>query len=216
MTPEFLARDAALVAVDLLGAYLTVRGAGGRIVETEAYAPDDPASHSFRGPGARNATMFGQPGRAYVYLSYGIHLCLNVVCAPGHAVLIRAIEPTKGLDLMAARRGTHDPRKLCSGPGRIGQALGLTLADDGAVFGQGGFDLLPGPAPAAILTGPRIGISRAAAVPWRFGVEGSACLSRRFQLAEHSAAGGPGALGRATLEKRPGGASARHEGGGEE
>lgn len=178
----FFARDAASVAVDLLGAHLAVRGAGGRIVETEAYAPDDPASHSYRGRTARNASMFGPPGCAYVYRSYGIHLCLNVVCASGHAVLIRAIEPTLGQALMEARRGTADPRLLCSGPGRIGQALGLTLADDGTAFGRSGFLLRPGPSPGPgeIRSGPRIGISRAADVPWRFGLGGSPCLSRRF------------------------------------
>ncbi|WP_101340981.1 DNA-3-methyladenine glycosylase [Cereibacter azotoformans] len=178
----FFGRDATSVAVDLVGAHLAVRGAGGRIVETEAYAPDDPASHSFRGPTARNGSMFGSPGCAYVYLSYGIHLCLNVVCAPGHAVLIRALEPTEGLAEMARRRGTEEVKRLCSGPGRIGQALGLSLADDGARFGTAGFLLRPG-APleaGAILVGPRIGISRAAERPWRFGLRGSPCLSRRF------------------------------------
>lgn len=178
----FFARDAASVAVDLLGATLTVRGAGGRIVETEAYAPDDPASHSFRGRTPRNASMFGPPGCAYVYLSYGLHLCLNVVCAPGHAVLVRALEPVEGVPAMQARRGTRDPRQLCSGPGRIGQALGLTLQDDGTPFGTAGFLLRPGPppGPGAILAGPRIGISRAADVPWRFGLGASPFLSRRF------------------------------------
>ncbi|MCE6952135.1 DNA-3-methyladenine glycosylase [Cereibacter sphaeroides] len=178
----FFARDAASVAVDLIGAHLEVRGAGGRIVETEAYAPDDPASHSYRGPTARNASMFGPPGCAYVYLSYGVHLCLNVVCAPGHAVLVRALEPSEGLPQMAARRGIDDPRRLCSGPGRIGHALGLTLADDGTPFGSRGFLLRPGP-PAGhheVRCGPRIGLSRATEVPWRFGLGGSPCLSRRF------------------------------------
>ncbi|QCP85964.1 DNA-3-methyladenine glycosylase [Cereibacter sphaeroides] len=178
----YFAREAPAVAVDLLGAHLQVRGVGGRIVETEAYTPDDPASHSFRGPTPRNAAMFGPPGCAYIYLSYGIHLCLNVVCAPGHAVLIRALEPTEGLADMAARRGTEAPRLLCSGPGRIGQALGLTLADDGTAFGTRGFALQRGAPVAAgeILSGPRIGISRAADMPWRFGLRGSPCLSRRF------------------------------------
>ncbi|MGP3695924.1 DNA-3-methyladenine glycosylase [Rhodobacter sp. NSM] len=179
---EFFARDAASVAFDLIGAQLAVRGAGGRIVETEAYAPDDPASHSHRGPTARNASMFGPPGCAYIYRSYGIHLCLNVVCAPGHAVLIRALEPTEGLNAMAERRGTAEPRLLCSGPGRIGQALALAPGDDGTPFGSDGFDLRSGTALSAdrILVGTRIGITRATDLPWRFGLRGSACLSRRF------------------------------------
>lgn len=179
---EFFDRAAVQVAPELLGAMLEVRGAGGIIVETEAYAPDDPASHSFRGPGARNAAMFGPPGRAYVYRSYGIHLCLNVVCARGHAVLVRALEPKLGLERMAERRGTGDPVRLCSGPGRIGQALGLELADDGTAFGAAGFMLRPGPPPPPlrVTSGPRIGISRAADLPWRFGLSGSPFLSRRF------------------------------------
>ena len=178
-TRDFFDREATAVAAALIGSGLAVRGAGGRVVETEAYAPDDPASHSFRGPTARNASMFGPPGRAYVYLSYGMHLCLNVVCARGHAVLIRAVEPLWGLEAMADRRGTAERRLLCSGPGRLGQALGLTLKDDGRPFDAADFALTPG-APGKVVAGPRIGISRGTDLPWRFGLAGSSFLSRRF------------------------------------
>lgn len=169
-------RPAPDVARDLIGCHLTVRGAGGRVVETEAYTPDDPASHSFRGPGRRNASMFGPPGLAYVYRSYGIHWCLNVVCRPGSAVLIRALEPMDGVEAMALRRGTDDPRRLCRGPGCIGQALALSAADDG----QDILHIASG-GPARIAQGPRIGITRAIDLPWRFGEAGSRFLSKPFR-----------------------------------
>lgn len=170
------ALTAADLAPRLLGATLTVRGCAGRITETEAYAPDDPASHSFPGLTARNRSMFGPPGHAYVYRIYGLHWCLNVVGLSGHAVLIRALDPVSGLDLMQARRGAGRP--LCAGPGMVAQALGITGADDGRAFGPGDFRLDPVP-PAEWLTGTRIGITRAAEVPWRFGLIG-ARHSRRF------------------------------------
>ncbi len=169
--------DAPALARRLIGAVLVVRGTGGTVIETEAYVRDDPASHSFRGPTPRNAAMFGPAGHAYVYRSYGIHLCLNVVANPGEAVLIRALLPEIGLDMMHQRRGTPH---LCNGPGRLAAALGITPADDGAPFD--GDDLaiaLPASAPP-LLVGPRIGITKARDVPWRFGLAGARGLSRQF------------------------------------
>lgn len=184
LPPRWFDRPAPEVARDLIGRFLILRGAGGIVTETEAYAPDDPASHSFPGPTARNAAMFGAPGRAYVYRSYGIHWCLNVVCAPGHAVLLRAIEPQRGLKQMAARRGTDKARLLASGPGRLGQALGIGPGDNHHAFDQADFGFLPDALPGAqIISGPRIGISRATHYPWRFGLKGSGFLSRRFPSA---------------------------------
>ncbi|MCJ8138832.1 DNA-3-methyladenine glycosylase [Falsirhodobacter halotolerans] len=178
MTPfphAWFDRPAPDVARDLIGSRLEVGPLAARVVETEAYTSDDPASHSFGGPRPRNRAMFGPAGLAYVYRSYGIHWCLNVVCRSGDAVLLRALEPLAGLEVMARRRGTEAPRALCSGPGKIGQAFGLDAAADGA-------DILRfHPAPRGpVVTGPRIGITRATDRPWRFGSEGSAFLSRRF------------------------------------
>ncbi|WCT75246.1 DNA-3-methyladenine glycosylase [Sphingomonas naphthae] len=171
------------LARDLIGATLLLDGVGGIIVETEAYRADDPASHSFAGPRARTAAMFGPVGHAYVYRIYGLHWCLNIVGgeAPGGAVLIRALEPTHGLDRMAERRGTGDPRLLCSGPGKLAQALGITAALDGAPLEAPPFALIPADGPADILTGPRIGISKAVEQPWRFGLAGSRYVSRPFR-----------------------------------
>lgn len=168
---------AVALARRLIGAALLVRGAGGLVIETEAYAQDDPASHSFRGPTRRNASMFGPAGHAYVYRSYGIHLCLNVVARPGEAVLIRAIAPQTGLDLMRIRRGNAP---LCSGPGRLAQALALRLEDDGAPFDGTDFALDLPTATPELLVGPRIGISKAQDLPWRFGLAGAKGLSRPF------------------------------------
>ena len=170
------------VAAGLIGARLEVGGVGGRIVETEAYDRLDPASHSFRGPTPRNAPMFGPVGRAYVYRIYGLHWCLNIVCdaaSPGSAVLIRALEPLSGLDTMMERRGGGSVRTLCSGPGRLCQALGVTDALNGRDLDGAPFALEPGPA-ADIVSGPRIGIRHAASIPWRFGLAGSAYVSRPF------------------------------------
>jgi DNA-3-methyladenine glycosylase len=179
----FFDRPAVAVARDLIGATLLVDGVGGVVVETEAYERDDPASHSYPGLTSRNAVMFGPPGRAYVYRSYGIHWCFNMVTGPaghGAAVLIRALEPTRGVDIMAARRGRTDPRWLAAGPGRLGQALGIGPHHNGLALDDAPFLIKPGPPGLAIVTGPRIGISRAVDHPWRFGLAGSPWLSRGF------------------------------------
>jgi DNA-3-methyladenine glycosylase len=174
-------RPALELAPELIGAVLLVDGVGGRIVEVEAYRPDDPASHSFSGPTPRNASMFAGPGRAYVYRSYGIHWCLNFTAWRGSAVLIRALEPLAGLELMAERRGASDPRLLCSGPGRLSQALGITRELDGLMLDQPPFAVSAAEATVEIVTGPRIGITKAMDEPWRFGLSGSRFVSRPFR-----------------------------------
>jgi DNA-3-methyladenine glycosylase len=181
----FFARSVHEVAPELVGCTLLVDGVGGRIVEVEAYAPDDPASHGFRGETPRNRAMFGPAGQAYVYRSYGVHWCLNLVCAaPGiaEAVLVRALEPTEGLDEMRARRGLEDERLLCSGPGRLCQALAVTGAHDGLPLDRPPFELHAPAAPVQVVRGPRVGITRAAERPWRYGLAGSRFVSRRLDL----------------------------------
>jgi DNA-3-methyladenine glycosylase len=172
------------VAPELVGATLLVAGVGGVIVELEAYDQEDPASHGYRGKTARNAAMFGPPGHAYVYRSYGIHWCLNFVCAErgrADAVLIRALEPTHGLDAMRARRGADAERALCSGPGKLCQALNVTRELDGHALDTPPFELLARTEEPELATGRRIGITRAAELEWRYGVAGSPFLSRRFR-----------------------------------
>jgi DNA-3-methyladenine glycosylase len=183
---ELVAASVHEAAPALVGWTLLVDGVGGRIVEVEAYAEDDPASHSYRGAKGRNATMFGPPGRLYVYRSYGIHWCANVVCeSPGRgaAVLLRALEPVQGIETMRARRGVADVRLLCAGPGRLTQALGLTVAHDGADLAQPPFSLVPPTMQVAVERTPRIGISRAVDQPWRYVEAGSSFSSRRRRAA---------------------------------
>jgi DNA-3-methyladenine glycosylase len=173
------------VAPDLIGATLLVNGVGGVIVEVEAYDHEDPAAHSFGNRRtARNASMFLAGGHAYVYRSYGVHWCLNVVCFDvdvAGAVLIRALEPKRGLDVMAKRRGVADPRLLCSGPGRLCQALGVTREHDGLRLDRAPFSLRARPGPVEVVTGTRIGITKAADRPWRYGLAGSRFVSRPFR-----------------------------------
>ncbi len=178
LPPDFFARDVVTVARALVGTTLLVDGVGGIIVETEAYDASDPASHCFGGRTARNASMFGPAGHAYVYRSYGLHWCLNFVCATASGVLIRALEPTAGLARMVDRRGTGEPRLLCAGPGRLCQALGVDGGFDGRPLDAPPFALLHGTEPVAVSAGPRIGINKAVDTPWRFWREGSRFLSR--------------------------------------
>ncbi len=177
-------QDSPAVARQLIGMSLYVDGVGGIIVETEAYDGEDPASHSFPGPTQRNAVLFGPPGRAYIYLSYGIHWCLNFSCREaghGAGVLIRALEPTKGISVMMDRRRQHDKRMLCSGPGKLGQALGITPGMNGRRIDRRPFSLRAAAADGRVISGPRIGISKAVELPWRFGLAGSPYVSRPFR-----------------------------------
>jgi len=180
----FFARSVHEVAPDLIGATFLVDGIGGLIVEVEAYHHSDPAAHSFGGPTARNAVMFGAPGHAYVYRSYGIHWCVNFVCeaeGSASAVLIRALMPAKGLAAMRGRRGLKDERMLCAGPGRLCEALAITRAHNGMALDEPPFALFARTSPITIAAGPRIGISKAAELPWRYGWAGSRFLSRPFR-----------------------------------
>jgi DNA-3-methyladenine glycosylase len=180
---DFFARSVHKVAPDLIGATLLFKGAGGLIVEVEAYHHTDPAAHSFGGRTERNAVMFGPPGHAYVYRSYGIHWCLNFVCEPegsASAVLIRAIEPTEGIAAMKRRRGLTDLRLLCSGPGKLCEALGVTRAQNALALDAPPFQLFARTVPVKIVKGVRIGITKAAENPWRYGLKDSKFLSKPF------------------------------------
>jgi DNA-3-methyladenine glycosylase len=182
LTREFFARSVHEVAPELVGCTLLVDGVGGRIVEVEAYAPDDPASHGFGGPTPRNRAMFGPAGHAYVYRSYGVHWCLNLVCAGegvAEAVLVRALEPTTGIDRMRARRGLEAERLLCAGPGRLCEALAVGGEHDGLPLDRAPFEFRTAEHPVEVDTGLRVGITRAAELPWRYVLAGSPFLSRR-------------------------------------
>jgi DNA-3-methyladenine glycosylase len=169
------------VAPDLIGVTFLCEGVGGVIVEVEAYDHEDPAAHGFGGRTARNASMFGPPGHAYVYRSYGIHWCVNFVCeeeGSASAVLIRALEPTHGIAAMRARRGLDDVRGLASGPGKLTQALGIAREHDGLPLDRPPFELLERDGTPEIVRGPRIGITKAVEQPWRYVLAGSRFVSR--------------------------------------
>ena len=181
---SFFARNVLEVAPDLIGATLLVDGVGGIIVEVEAYHHTEPAAHSYRGPTPRNMVMFGPPSFAYVYRSYGIHWCVNFVCekeGSAAAVLIRALQPTHGIPAMRRRRALHDERTLCSGPGKLTEALGITIAHNGLPLDAPPIALYRRPRTVDIATGIRIGITKAVELPWRYGLRGSPFLSKPFQ-----------------------------------
>jgi DNA-3-methyladenine glycosylase len=181
---SFFDRSVHDVAPELIGATLMVNGAGGVIVEVEAYHHTDPAAHSYRGPTERNGVMFGPAGVVYVYRSYGIHWCVNFVCEPegsASAVLIRAIEPTEGLAVMRRRRGLPEARDLCSGPGKLCEALGITIKHNGLALDRPPFELRARAGTPDVVVGPRIGITKAVDEPWRYGLRGSKFLSKPFK-----------------------------------
>jgi DNA-3-methyladenine glycosylase len=189
----FFDRSVHEVARELIGCELVVDGVGGVIVETESYERDDPACHAYVGLTPRTSTLFGPPARAYVYLSYGIHSLLNAVCEPegsAAAVLIRALEPTRGVELMQARRGRAELRELCSGPGKLTDALAIGLDHNGARLDRPPFELLersPAWGGVEVATGPRVGITKATELPWRFCAAGSPFLSRPVAAAPTAA-----------------------------
>ena len=183
LKPAFFARSVHEVAPDLIGATMLMNGVGGIIVEVEAYHHTEPAAHSFRGPTARNAVMFGPPGFAYVYRSYGIHWCVNFVCekaGSASAVLIRALEPTHGIAAMRRRRHLDDERSLCSGPGKLTEALGITGRHNGLALDAPPIALYARTTRPEIVAGVRIGITKAVELPWRYGLKGSKFLSKPF------------------------------------
>ena len=189
MRVSFYDRPVLVVARDLVGCAVEHAGCAGVIVETEAYHDSEPACHAFVGLTERTATLFGPPGRAYVYRSYGIHALLNAVCEPegvGAAVLIRALEPVEGIEAMRLRRGVEDVRTLCSGPGKLTQALGIELQDNGADLTRGPVRITARPPlwrQVEVSVDRRIGITKAAELPWRFCAAGSRYLSRPVRAA---------------------------------
>lgn len=179
----FFDRSVHEVAPDLIGATFLVGGVGGIIVEVEAYHQSEPAAHSYRGRTPRNQVMFGPAGFAYVYRSYGIHWCVNFVCegaGSASAVLIRAIEPTHGLAAMRRRRGVDDERALCSGPGKLCEAMGITIAHSELPLDKPPIALFARKEKPEIAIGIRIGITKAVELPWRYGLKGSKFLSKPF------------------------------------
>jgi DNA-3-methyladenine glycosylase len=179
----FFARSVHEVAPDLIGATLLFNGVGGVIVELEAYHHTEPAAHSYNGPTPRNQVMFGPPGFVYVYRSYGIHWCVNFVCekeGSASAVLIRALQPTHGIAAMRRRRGLQDERSLCSGPGKLGEALGITIAHSELPLDKPPIALHARTGKVEVATGLRIGITKAVELPWRYGLKGSKFLSKPF------------------------------------
>lgn len=180
---SFFDRPVLEVAPDLIGATLLVNGVGGIIVEVEAYHQSEPAAHSYRGPTPRNMVMFGPPGFTYVYRSYGIHWCVNFVCekaGSASAVLIRALEPTHGLAMMRKRRGVDDERALCSGPGKLCEALGVTVKESALPLDQPPYALHARTGKVDVVSGVRIGLTKAIDLPWRYGLKGSRFVSKRF------------------------------------
>ncbi len=183
MTRRFFDRSVHAVAPDLIGTTLLVDGIGGVIVEVEAYHHTDPAAHSFRGPTPRNRVMFGPPGFTYVYRSYGIHWCVNFVCeqeGSASAVLIRALQPTHGMAAMRRRRGLHDERALCSGPGKLTEALRIGIAQSGLPLDRAPFALHARTTTPDVVAGVRIGITKAVELPWRYGLKDSKFVSKPF------------------------------------
>jgi DNA-3-methyladenine glycosylase len=181
---SFFDRSVHDVAPELIGATLLVDGVGGIIVEVEAYHHTEPAAHSYNGQTPRNAVMFGPPGFLYVYRSYGIHWCMNFVCeaaGSASAVLVRALQPTQGLAAMKRRRGTIEERQLCSGPGKVCEALGVTRKHNGLPLDKPPFELRARADDFDVAIGVRIGITKAAELPWRYGVKGSPFLSKPFR-----------------------------------
>ena len=183
LSKKFFARSVHEVAPDLIGATLLVDGVGGIITEVEAYHHTEPAAHSFNGPTPRNMVMFGPAGFLYVYRSYGIHWCMNFVCekeGSASAVLIRALEPTHGIPAMRRRRGLHDERSLCTGPGKLCEAMGVSIKHNTLPLDAPPIAIHARTRKPEIVSGIRIGITKAAELPWRYGLKGSKFLSKPF------------------------------------